>query len=95
MSTGDPDPPGDLIKHRRLAGAMARTAGADLAGALLDGRLDQDVWTDVVQTCRGCNWERDGACSRWLSGRRPDTASPPETCPNRKTLLALRDQTHD
>lgn len=59
-------PLGDEIHHYWLAVAMAKAAGVDLQKAMDDGTLSHEDWAGLVTRCRGCDWEREGGCGRWL-----------------------------
>ena len=91
MSIHDPKPLGDPVKHYWLARSMAAATGVDLAAAYDEGRLTQDDWAEMNTRCRGCDWERDGACGRWLSFHEdPGSAKAPQTCDNADVFTRLR-----
>ncbi|MEX0318644.1 MAG: DUF6455 family protein [Ruegeria sp.] len=81
---------GQIMTHLRLVLRMGRATGADIVEAHREGRLSQEDWADMVQTCRGCEWAPD--CPEWLD-ENECVHEAPETCPNRARLAALRDQT--
>lgn len=78
-------PLGDENHHYWLAVAMAKAAGVDLQKAMDEGTLSHEDWAGLVTRCRGCDWERDGGCGRWLklALESDDTSDVPETCVNR------------
>lgn len=83
-------PLGDERHHYWLVRRMAKATGVDLAAAHEAGELPQELWSDMVQRCRGCGWEREGGgCARWLSLQVPGEATAPEPCVNRDRLDAL------
>lgn len=85
-------PLGDEKVHYWLVQGMARATGIDLVAAMDDGLLSSEAWADVVQRCRGCDWQRDGGgCSRWLALQEPGAAHVPDTCEN-KSIFALIDE---
>lgn len=79
--------PGNIRHHYRLVQGMARTTGADLAGAFAEGRLGAAQWAGMVQSCRRCGWAM--GCRDWLR-RRPAAQTAPEPCRNRARLALLR-----
>lgn len=86
-------PLGDEIHHYWLAVSMAKAAGVDAQAALEEGRLSQEAWAGLVTRCRGCDWERDGACQRWMTlalAEEPGV-DVPEPCENRDIFKDLRD----
>lgn len=91
MTYQPPKPLGDQTTHYWLVQDMARAAGVDLAAEVKSGHLTADTWSDMVQRCRGCAWERDGGCSRWMANQ--DSESPidvPSLCENVETFDELR-----
>lgn len=81
-------PLGDEIHHYWLAVAMAKAAGVDLQKAMDDGTLSHQDWAGLVNRCRGCDWERDGGCGRWLKlALEAEGANDvPGTCVNRSVF---------
>ena len=59
-------PLGDENHHYWRVVAMAKAAGVDLQQAMDDGTLSHEDWAGLVTRCRGCDWEREGGCGRWL-----------------------------
>ncbi|MFC3613969.1 DUF6455 family protein [Lutimaribacter marinistellae] len=80
-------PLGSLMHHLRLVMRMAKSTGTDLVDAYDDGRLSQDEWAHMVQTCRGCQWSE--RCPGWLD-EHEIAATVPATCPNRARFAALK-----
>ncbi|MCA8882557.1 MAG: hypothetical protein KDA50_02185 [Rhodobacteraceae bacterium] len=89
MTAHTPKPLGDPISHYWLAVSMAKAAGVDLVAAMDEGKLTQQDWAGMVQRCRGCDWERDGGCSRWLSFQEDGGAVVPGSCVNQATFREL------
>jgi hypothetical protein len=70
---------------------MAQAAGVDLAAEMRAGNLTQEGWSDAVARCRGCSWERDGGCSRWLARRdHVEAEKIPERCVNKGLFRDLK-----
>jgi len=84
-------PLGEENHHYWRVVAMAKAAGLDLQEALEDGRLSQEEWAGLVQKCRGCDWEREGGCGRWLNLALAKEApsETPSTCVNHDRFEAL------
>ncbi|MEY8841917.1 DUF6455 family protein [Cribrihabitans sp. XS_ASV171] len=78
---------GSLMHHLRLVTRMGRATGTDLTGAYAEGRLDQDQWAGMVQSCRSCSWA--GRCPEWLDGHE-SVKRAPKTCLNRTRFAALK-----
>ncbi len=78
---------GSMMHHLRLVTRMGRATGTDLVGAYEDGRLDQDEWARMVQSCRTCSWS--GRCPEWLDGHDAAVRAP-KTCLNRARFTALK-----
>lgn len=90
MTCHSPRPLGDTVTHYWLALRMAKAAGVDLAAEMQAGRLSQADWAELVQSCRGCDWERDGGgCGRWLALQIPGEAEVPQACVNQPTFGRL------
>ncbi|MEM1363430.1 MAG: DUF6455 family protein [Pseudomonadota bacterium] len=85
-------PLGDEIHHYWLAVSMAKAAGIDAQAALEEGRLSQETWAGLITRCRGCAWERDGACQRWMEWALTEDpgVDVPEPCENRDIFEGLR-----
>ncbi len=83
-------PLGNLMRHLRRVTGMARRTGVDIVEAHRDGRLDQDEWAKMVQTCRRCRWS--GECRAWLNdpARSENDEAPPSQCLNRVRFGALK-----
>lgn len=80
---------GNTMEHVRLVSRMAQATGTDLMGATQAGKLSQEEWADMVQTCRSCVWSE--RCPDWLAcHERVDAA--PDTCLNRAEFAALKSQ---
>ena len=91
MTCHTPKPLGETVTHYWLALTMARAVGVDLVAEMDAGRLSPGDWADLVQACRGCDWERDGGgCGRWLSLQIPGEAPIPSSCVNHATFERLR-----
>lgn len=89
MTVHTPKPLGDPITHYWLALSMAKAAGVDLVAAMEDGTLTPENWAGMVERCRGCDWERDGGCSRWLSFQDGGDAIVPGSCVNQSVFQDL------
>lgn len=81
-------PLGNETHHYWLAVAMAKAAGVDLQQALEDGQISHQDWAGLVTRCRGCDWEREGGCGRWLKLALDDaaTAEVPDLCANQSAF---------
>jgi hypothetical protein len=91
MTFQPPKPLGDENKHYWLVQSMAQAAGVDLAAEAAAGHLPQDKWADMVTRCRGCSWERDGGCSRWMALQVADEPiTVPSKCENVETFDTLQ-----
>jgi len=66
---------------------MARTAGVDLVGAVLDGWLTRRELDGLVCACEAC--AQDQTCTDWQTGlaAQPDL---PAFCSNKSDLESLR-----
>lgn len=90
MSDHPPKPLGDTMTHYFLASSMAKAAGVDLVAEMAAGRLSHQDWAQMVQKCRGCDWEREGGgCARWLALQVPGEANVPRSCENQPRFAAL------
>jgi hypothetical protein len=78
---------GDQARHYWLVQRMAKATGVDLVSAMADGEMTQEDWAGIVTCCRGCHWA-DG-CAEWLDKPVDDTRAFPESCLNRKRLVAV------
>ncbi|QIE42671.1 hypothetical protein G5B39_12500 [Rhodobacteraceae bacterium SC52] len=91
MTFHPPKPLGDATTHYWLVQDMARAAGVDLAAEVESGNLTTENWSNMVQRCRGCAWERDGGCSRWMAAQEADDPiDVPSLCENVETFAKLR-----
>ncbi|WP_193139409.1 MULTISPECIES: DUF6455 family protein [unclassified Meridianimarinicoccus] len=93
MTLHSPKPLGDPITHYWLVLEMARAAGVDLADAMEAGRLSHEGWAGMVERCRGCDWQRDGGCTRWLTMQDAGGAEVPGSCLNQQEFDALAEPT--
>ena len=75
------------MKHLRLVLRMGKATGVDIVSEHRSGRLSQDEWAGMVQSCRSCEWA--GRCPAWLDENQ-SIAEAPETCPNRARFAELR-----
>lgn len=84
----DIKPLGDETHHYWLAVSMAKAAGIDLQAAMDEGRISHEDWAGLITRCRGCDWEREGGCGRWLklALEDPGNAEVPASCVNQKTF---------
>jgi hypothetical protein len=76
-----------LDHHTTLMNRMADTVGADLGGAILDGRLSGSALRGMVVSCCAC--EGAGDCPGWLEAH-PQAEAAPGYCRNRIALAALK-----
>ncbi|WP_238547951.1 DUF6455 family protein [Meridianimarinicoccus roseus] len=91
MTCQPPKPLGDVNTHFWLVQDMARAAGVDLVEEVREGRLTTREWAEMVQTCRGCAWERDGGCSRWMELQTFEApVEVPARCANEASFAAFR-----
>jgi hypothetical protein len=85
-----PKPLGDANAHYWMVQKMARATGVDLATEAAEGRLSHDDWATMLHRCRGCSWERDGGCSRWMEITALDGQQDvPSACENVDTFRAF------
>ncbi len=68
-----------------LADGMARTAGLDLPGAVLEGWLRRDELGQIVTRCAACGSTVD--CAGWIGRRARDAL--PGFCANKAEIEAL------
>ncbi|TMV09786.1 hypothetical protein FGK63_01580 [Ruegeria sediminis] len=80
-------PLGKIMTHLRLVLGMGRATGTDIVAAHEEGRLSQEDWAGMVQTCRAC--EDAGGCRAWLD-QNESVEDAPKSCANRARLAALR-----
>ncbi len=78
---------GQIMTHVRLILRMGQATGTDLVAAHKVGRLSQEGWAEMIQSCRGCEWAC--ACPEWLD-QNENAPHAPENCPNRKRFAALK-----
>lgn len=78
---------GSIMRHWRLVSGMAKATDTDLVRAYQDGSLSAETWSQMVTSCRGCDWA-DG-CVGWLDTHE-SADQPPHSCPNRARFAVLR-----
>lgn len=85
-------PLGDRNAHFWMVQRMAQVTDTDLVAAMQQAELSQEDWAEMVEQCRGCDWET-GCCKYLESHERADQheAVAPEPCQNRKRFLQLKD----
>lgn len=79
---------GDPSMHFWITIGMARTLGLNLSDAMLDGRLSQSTYIDLVARCSACPQAQ--MCMQWMGQQTSLAAAPPENCPNAAALGALK-----
>lgn len=87
MKGMDMKPLGNSMEHYWRVIGMANAVGVDLAEARDSGALSEDLWADMVQLCRKCQWE-DG-CSKFLETPHTDQMAP-FNCLNAVRFEALK-----
>jgi hypothetical protein len=78
---------GDAPVAWGLARGMARAIGVELVGAVIEGWLDRYELDRLVGVCLGC--QAQAGCAAFLAIT-PRAPAPPDFCPNRTSLAALR-----
>lgn len=69
--------------------AMAQATKTGVVRACQDGRLDQDMWSDMVKTCRTCSWAE--SCDEWVENQREIVSEPPHQCLNKDCLMTIKE----
>ncbi len=85
-------PLGDRTQHYWLAQRMAQLTQTDLVAAMARAQLSQEDWAEMVENCRGCDWE--AGCDRYLEAHERDAQteeSAPEACVNKDRFKRLKD----
>lgn len=77
-----------FARHSALLQKMAYALDVDLGQALLDGRLAQFPYRDLVSRCAGCDGTQD--CERWLDAHMAGAAEAPAYCRNRAVFAHLK-----
>lgn len=75
------------MRHWRLVRQMAKATDTNVVDAFDTGRLSSEAWSQMVQSCRHCQWA-DG-CQDWLSTH-DHVHNAPKTCANRALFRRLR-----
>lgn len=78
---------GKVARHADLVSEMAQTVGADIGGAMEEGRLDPARYRSAVMRCTTC--EAAEECPGWMASH-PGAAAAPGYCKNRDLMAALR-----
>ncbi|MCX7644469.1 MAG: DUF6455 family protein [Rhodobacteraceae bacterium] len=78
---------GKIDRHMGLVKRMAATVGADLAGAVADGRLAPADLRGAVLKCTGCACP--DACGRWLEEHAAGAEAAPGYCRNADLFARL------
>lgn len=74
-----------------LAQRMAQLPQTDLVAAMAQAELTQEDWAEMVEGCRGCDW--DAGCSRYVAAheRAAQTEeAAPEPCVNKDRFKRLK-----
>jgi hypothetical protein len=69
-------------------GRMATAVGADMGGALEDGRLAPEALRSAIRRCHGCT--EACACDAWLDTHPGGADTPPGYCRNAELFAELR-----
>ncbi len=77
-----------LDQHSDLIGSMAETVHADLAEALMFGRIQGQELHNAVLVCMGC--EGSGDCRNWMDAHGHDADTPPAYCRNSGMLARAK-----
>lgn len=80
-------PLGNSMEHYWRVIDMANAVGVDLTEARESGALSEELWADMVQLCRSCQWT-DG-CAGFLDKATGDQMAP-FNCLNAKRFEALK-----
>ena len=84
-------PLGDRTEHYWLAQRMAQLTQTDLVAAMAQAELSQEDWAEMVEGCRGCDWET--GCGRYLSAHERAAQTEevaPEPCVNKDRFKRLK-----
>ncbi len=82
---------GDRNAHYWMAQRMAHLTQTDLVAAMTRAELTQEDWAEMVERCRGCDWET--GCCQYLDAHERDAQTEeaaPETCLNRERFARLK-----
>ncbi|SMP14649.1 DUF6455 family protein [Shimia sagamensis] len=85
-------PLGDRTDHYWLAQRMAQLTQTDLVAAMTRAQLSQEDWAEMVENCRGCDWE--AGCDRYLTAHERDALTEeraPAPCVNKDRFKRLKD----
>lgn len=84
-------PLGDRTEHYWLAQRMAQLTQTDLVAAMAQAELSQEDWAEMVERCRGCNWE--AGCNRYVAAHERMALTEevaPESCVNKNRFKRLK-----
>ncbi|WP_353308653.1 DUF6455 family protein [Shimia sp. NS0008-38b] len=84
-------PLGDRRHHYWLAQRMAQLTQTDLVAAREAAALSQKDWAEMVEHCRGCDWE--AGCGRWQAQQAladSPAENAPEGCANQARFAQLK-----
>ncbi|WP_317057125.1 DUF6455 family protein [Roseovarius rhodophyticola] len=77
---------GSVQDHTMLLQNMGKVIEVDFAAVFDSESLEQEDWSGMVTSCRGCEWV--GGCRKWLrAAKRGDEC--PMQCRNRAALAGL------
>lgn len=81
-------PLGDPARHFWMTRSMARALGVSLSEAMIEGRLSQKAYADLVTRCRRC--KSVDACEDWLAHHSHDACSAPSCCQHAHLFETLK-----
>lgn len=82
-------PLGDPARHFWMTRSVARAMGVSLSEAMIEGKLSEADYADMVTRCRQCLFVPD--CQDWLADQSRGTATAPDCCQHAALFQSLKD----
>ena len=82
-------PLGDPARHFWMTRSVARKIGVSLSEALVEGKLSQKGYADLVTRCRQCQSVKE--CEQWLAQPDQFAECVPDHCQHAALFDSLKD----